>query len=281
MTATEVSPPAIREEAVPAWNGRLRIQVKVAGSGPPLVYLHPAAGPGPGWDPFLARLAEGFTVYAPEFPGTSAGDPYAIHAVHTLPDVVLIYEEVLRTLGVTRPVLVGQSFGGMLAAELASVFPDLASKVVLLDPIGLWREDLPIANWMATPPDQLPALLFQDPSGPAAQAMLALPEDLDQAAAAIAGMVWAMGATGKFTWPIPDRGLRDRLHRLSAPVLLVWGREDRLIPVAYVDEWQSELADSRAVILDDCGHIPQVERQQETLAAVERFLLEDEGTNAS
>jgi pimeloyl-ACP methyl ester carboxylesterase len=275
MTATDVSTPATRVEAVPAWNGRLTIQVKVAGSGPPLVYLHPAAGPGPGLDPFVLRLAERYTVYAPEFPGTSAGDPYAIHAVHTLPDVVLIYEEVLRRLGVTQPVLVGQSFGGMLAAELAAVFPDLASKVVLLDPIGLWREDLPIANWMATPPDQLPALLFQDPSGPAAQAMLALPEDLDQAAAAIAAMVWAMGSTGKFTWPIPDRGLRDRLHRLTAPVLLVWGREDRLIPVAYVDEWQRELPDCRAVIIDDCGHIPQVERYSETLAAVERFLLDN------
>jgi pimeloyl-ACP methyl ester carboxylesterase len=272
MTATELIPPTLSDRAVPVWNGRVTIHVKVAGSGPPLLYLHPAAGLG--WDPFLSHLAERFTVYAPEFPGTSAGDPYAIHAVHTLPDVVLIYEEVVRALGLTRPVIVGQSFGGMLAAELAAVFPDLASKVVLLDPIGLWREDLPVANWIATPPDQLPALLFRDPTCPGAQAMLALPEDPNKAAAAIAGMVWAMGATGKFTWPIPDRGLRARLHRLSAPVLLVWGREDRLIPVGYVEDWQNELADSRAVILDDCGHVPQVERPTETLAAVQRFLLE-------
>jgi pimeloyl-ACP methyl ester carboxylesterase len=270
MTTIEQDGPVITEEAIPAWNGKLTIRVKVAGAGAPLLYLHPAAGLA--WDPFLSHLAESYTVYAPEFPGTSVGDPYAIHAVDHLSDAVLIYEEVVRTLGLHKPVVVGQSFGGMIAAELASTFPDLVSKVVLLDPIGLWREDLPIANWMATAPDKLPALLFHDPAGPAAQAMLGLPEDPDLAAAAVAGMVWAMGSTGKFAWPIPDRGLRSRLHRLTAPVLLVWGRDDSLAPVGYVEEWQRELGDSQAVVIDGCGHIPQVERIDETIAAVERFL---------
>ena len=270
MTTLEASGPVISEEAVPVWNGRLTMRVKVAGAGSPLLYLHPAAGLA--WDPFLSHLAESHTVYAPEFPGTSAGDPYAIHAVDSLSDMVLIYEEVVRTLGLTKPVVVGQSFGGMVAAELTATFPELASKVVLLDPIGLWRADMPIANWIATPPDQLPALLFDDPSSPAAQSMLALPEDPDIAAAAIAGLVWSFGATGKFVWPIPDRGLRARLHRLKAPVLVVWGREDKLAPVGYLAEWEAELNDSRGVIIDDCGHIPQVEKLAETIEAVETFL---------
>jgi len=132
-----------------------------------------------------------FTVYAPEFPGTSVGDPYAIHAVDHLSDIVLIYEEVTRALGLRKPVVVGQSFGGMIAAELCAAYPDLAAKVVLLDPIGLWRPDIPVANWMATPPDQLPGLLFHDPAGFAAQSMLAMPDDPDLAVAATAGMVSA------------------------------------------------------------------------------------------
>jgi pimeloyl-ACP methyl ester carboxylesterase len=168
--------------------------------------------------------------------------------------------------------VVGQSFGGMLAAELSSTFPGLAAKLVLLDPIGLWCDDLPVANPMTAAPDQLPALLFHDPAGTAAQSMLALPEDPDIAAAAIAGRVWSFGSTGKFVWPIPDRGLRSRLHRQTAPVLLVWGRQDRLAPVGYVSEWQSELADSQAVVIDNCGHIPQVEKLAETITAVETFL---------
>ncbi|MFF5988374.1 alpha/beta fold hydrolase [Prauserella flavalba] len=273
MTTLETTGPAITEEAIPVWNGKLTIRVKIAGAGTPLLYLHPAAGLA--WDPFLSRLAEHYTVYAPEFPGTSAGDPYAIHSVDHLSDIVLIYEELVRTLGLANPVVIGQSFGGMLAAELTSAFPELAAKVVLLDPIGLWRDDLPIANWIATPPDQLPALLFHDPAGPAAQSMLAMPDDPDIAAAATAALVWAFGSTGKFAWPIPDRGLRARLHRLTAPVLLVWGREDRLAPVGYVDEWRDALTDCRAVVINDCGHIPQVEKLQETLAAVSDFLGKD------
>lgn len=267
MTMTEL---AINEQSVEVWDGRITMKVKVAGAGPPLVYFHPAAGLL--WDPFLTHLADTYTVYAPEFPGTSVGDPYAIHEVHTLSDAVLIYEEVLRRLGITKPILAGQSFGGMIAAELASAFPELAERVVLLDPIGLWREDVPIANWISTPPQELPALLFHDPAGPAAQAMLALPDDIEIASAAIAGMVWAIGATGKFAWPIPDRGLRDRLHRLTAPVLLVWGKEDRLTPVAYADEWNGILANSQVAIIEGSGHIPQVEKLEETAAAVDEFL---------
>lgn len=102
--------------------------------------------------------------------------------------------------------------------------------------------------------------------------MLAMPEDPDIAAAAVAGLVWAFGSTGKFAWPIPDRGLRARLHRLTSPALLVWGRQDRLAPVGYVDEWRSELTSSQAVLIDDCGHIPQVEKLDETVQAVEDFL---------
>ncbi len=125
---------------------------------------------------------------------------------------------------------------------------------------------------MTTAPDQLPALAFHDPSSAAAQNLLTMPQDPDVAAAAIAGLVWAFGSTGKFTWPIPDHGLRSRLHRLTSPVLLVWGREDQLVPVGYVREWEAVLPDCRAVVIDDCGYVCQVENLAETLAAVEPFL---------
>lgn len=270
MTTTEEQDPVISEEVVSVWSGKLTIRVKVAGAGAPVVYLHPAGGLQ--WDPFLSRLAQDYTVYAIEFPGTSTGDPYAIHLVDRLSDVVLIYEEVLRTLGLRRPTIVGQSFGGMLAAELSAAYPGIAGKVVLFDPLGLWREDLPIALWLVAAPEDMPTLMFHDPTSAAAQSMLALPEDPEIAAAAIAAQTWAIGVTAKFTWPIPDRGLRTRLHRVTAPVLVVWGRQDRLIPVGYAEEWRKELADSRIAVIEDCGHIPQVEKLDETLAVVGEFL---------
>lgn len=266
-----ITNPTITEQTVDVWGGRLSITVKVAGAGAPLLYLHPAAGLA--WDPFLTHLASRYTVYAPEFPGTSDGNPYAIHTIDTLSDMVLAYEELIRQLGLEHPVVVGQSFGGMLAAELAAAFPTLPEKLILLDPIGLWTEAASTANWVATPPAQLPALLFHDPTSPAAQAMLTPSDDVEQQQAAAAAMVWAFGCTGKFTWPIPDRGLRHRLHRIAAPTLIVWGRNDKLVSVEYADQFHKLIADSTVTVIESCGHIPQVERLDDTVEAVDKFLV--------
>lgn len=259
------------ERAVEIWGGRLTIRFRTLGAGPPLVYLHPAAGLH--FDPFLEALGADWTVFAPEHPGTSEGDAEAIHLVDGLWDLVLIYEEAIRALDLDGPVVaIGQSFGGMMAAELAAHRPELFERLVLLAPIGLWREDLPIVNWIMTPPEELPALLFKDPGCPAAQAMFTPPEDPGEALAATAGLIWALGCTGKFVWPIPDRGLSKRLHRVRAPALIVWGADDALIPSDYAAEFGARIAGSRVEILADCGHIPQLEQGAATLEMVREFL---------
>jgi pimeloyl-ACP methyl ester carboxylesterase len=261
----------IREQAVDVWGGKLKLRFKTAGSGPPVLYFHPAAGLH--FDPFLAALSESYTVCAPEHPGTSAGDPDAIHQVDSLWDLVLIYEEAIRALALPgKPVAIGLSFGGMMAAELAAHYPSLFAKLVLLDPIGLWREDLPVANWMTTAPPALPALLFKDPQCPAAKAMFTPPPDKEQALAATANLIWAMGCTGKFAWPIPERGLAKRLHRIVAPTLIVWGADDALIPSAYAELFGKAIKGSRVEIIRDCGHIPQLEQGPTTLKLLHDFL---------
>ncbi len=265
-----MSAPTIRSETATVWNGRLNLRVQVAGSGPPVVYLHPAAGLA--WDPFLFRLADQRTVFAPEFPGTSPADRGAIHAVDELWDLVLCYEEALRGLGLSGAPVIGPSFGGMLAAELAAGFPSLFSKVVLLDPAGLWREDLPIWNWMTGSPAELPARLFHDLSSPGAKALFAPPANPNAAIAAQAAFVWALGCTGKFLWPIPEKGLHKRIHRISAPTLVVWGENDTLIPSGYAEEFRTRIAGSRVEIIPNCGHVPQVEQIERTWAAVTAFL---------
>lgn len=262
--------PEITERVVDVWDETLRLRVKVTGSGPALVYLHPSAGLA--WDPFLSKLAESYTIYAPEFPGTSPADPYAIHQVHDLWQVVLIYEEALRKLGLDQAVLVGQSFGGMLACELAAAYPDRFSKLVVLDPVGLWRDEQPVANWITAAPGDLPTMLFADPNGPAAAAMMTMPEDPEEAVAAGAGLVWALGCTGKFMWPIPEKGLESRLHRISSPTLIVWGEQDALISSSYADLFAARIADSKVEIIPGAGHIPQVEQSDATYARVETFL---------
>lgn len=262
--------PDLREEIVPVGGGRLDLRVQIRGSGPPLVFLHPASGLA--WDPFLDDLAGQRTVYAPLVPGTSPADPDAIDEVRDLWELVLLEQEALLALGLEGADLVGSSFGGMLACELQAAFPGMFGKLVLLDPIGLWRDDAPVANWMMTAPADLPALLFADPSSEAAQATFALPEDHAAMADAIAAMTWAMGCTAKFVWPVPDRGLARRLHRVTAPTLVIWGAQDALVPVVYAEEFGNRIAGARVEVLEGCGHVPQAERREETLALVREFL---------
>jgi pimeloyl-ACP methyl ester carboxylesterase len=257
-------------ETVPLRHCSFEAKVKVAGSGPPLVFLHPAAGPG--WDPFLDELASHHTVYAPDHPGTGDTARDAIHQVPSLWDLVLVYDELLDALGLGGVPLVGASFGGMMACEVAAHRRDAISRLVLLDPIGLWRDDAPVAQYMTMTPDELVETLFHDPSGPVAQAAMALPSDPGEMAVAMADTVWAMGATGKFVWPIPDKGLHRRLHRVTAPALVIWGEDDRLVSPVYAQEFAERLGDARVEIVAGAGHVPQLERLDVVAPMVLDFL---------
>jgi pimeloyl-ACP methyl ester carboxylesterase len=262
----------VRDQAVEVWDGRLKLHVKVAGSGPPVLFFHPL--PGLAWSPLLDRLAETRTVYAPEHPGTSPGDPQAIREVQTFWELLLIYEEVIGRLGLDRPVALGQSFGGMVAADLAASFPRLFSKLVLLAPLGLWRDDapIPLVEMVSGPPEEVPGYLYAHPDSPAALAARALPPDPEQVPAVIAQSTWNTGCTTKFAWPIADHGLGRRLHRIRVPALVVWGREDALVPAAYASEFGRLIAGSQVEVIEDCGHAVAAEQPERTWTAISTFL---------
>jgi pimeloyl-ACP methyl ester carboxylesterase len=268
-----VSAAAVRDEAVQVWGGRLNLHVKVAGEGPPLIFFHALSGLA--WEPLLDQLAAQYTVYAPEHPGTSPGEPRAIDEVQTFWELLLVYEELVRTLGLERPAAVGQSYGGMVAADLAATFPRLFSRLVLLSPAGLWldRAPIPVMQMVAGPPEELPKYLFAHPDGPGAQAMLAPPADPKLIPAAIAQQTWNIGCTTKFAWPILDLGLGRRLHRVTVPTLVVWGRQDALIAVDYAAEFGRRIADSQVEIIDDCGHVIQADQPAAAWTTIAKFLV--------
>ncbi|MEU4377222.1 alpha/beta fold hydrolase [Pseudonocardia alni] len=262
--------PTIDRRTVQLRGGSLPVHVQVAGSGPALVYLHPAGGLA--WDGFLHKLADRYTVYAPELPGSSPENPEALDAVAELPDLVEVYVELLKELDLDRPAIVGQSFGGMLAAEIGAHSPDLVTQLVLLAPLGLWRDDAPVADLWNTPFEQLPALLFHDPAGPAATAFFTFPEDPALREQALAGVGQALKSSGKFVAPKPEKGLSGRLHRITAPTLVVWGREDALNPAVYAEGFRSGIPGSTVEVIPGSGHIVQVEKEAATLAVVSAFL---------
>jgi pimeloyl-ACP methyl ester carboxylesterase len=81
----------------------------------------------------------------------------------------------------------------------------------------------------------------------------------------LAGLAWQ---------PLLDRlaGLGRRLHRIQVPTLIVWGREDALVPVGYAKEFGRRIAGSRVEVLDDCGHVVQADQPERSWTAISRFL---------
>ena len=251
--------------------GKLRIEVLEGGSGEPLVYLHGFAGL-TGWSPYLDALAQDFHVYAPYHPGV--GPSVGLEHLDDLWDLVTFYEELLEAMGLEQTSLLGHSYGGMLAAELAAHCPHRVRRLVLLDALGLWLDDAPVADFFVLSPEERAEAVWYDPTSPAAREALALPEDDDGLIEAVVERHKTLASIGKFCWPIPDRGLRKRIHRITAPTLLLWGAADGIVPPVYGEEFRRLIPNSRLVVLEKCGHVPHQESPKQFFSALSQFLKE-------
>lgn len=257
-------------ETVPIRHCDFEAKVKVGGSGSPVVYLHTAGGPM--WDAFLDVVAEEHTVYAPDHPGTGDTARDSIYGVDTLWDLLLIYDELFDALDLSGVPIIGSSFGGMMACELAAFRPERVSKLVLLDPIGLWRDDTPVTPYMILSQQELVATLFHNFDAQPVKDFLTMPTDPKEFGIRVAEAIWALGTTGKFVWPIPDKGLSRRMHRITAPALVIWGKEDKLISSIYAQEFADRLPETQVEILEGTGHVPQWEALDQVGPLVSKFL---------
>ncbi|MFZ3309860.1 MAG: alpha/beta hydrolase [Xanthobacteraceae bacterium] len=254
------------------WQDRIDAEVEILGSGPPLIYLHGPWGLAPD-RAFATRLAAKHTVYAPRFPGTTPGDPNAVHALEGWHDLTVCYGELLDALALQSPlVVVGHSFGALLAAEIAAAAPRSVGRLILIDPVGLWRDDHPVSNWMLIPDTARKAALFADPDGEAARRFFEVPPDPAARVETLSQTIWAQACTGKFVWPIADRGLSRRIHRIAAPTLIVWGDADRIIAPAYADEFARRISGSQVARIAGAGHLPHLERPERVVEAIAKFL---------
>ena len=77
---------------------------------------------------------------------------------------------------------------------------------------------------------------------------------------------------GKFIWPIPDRGLTKRIHRITMPTLLLWGDSDGMVPMKYAEAFQSLLPNASLKVIEKAGHLPQDERPAAVVDAILPFL---------
>lgn len=253
------------------WQDRITTDVKISGSGPPLVYLHGPWGLAPDRG-FITRLAEHNTVYAPRFPGTTPGDSEAVHLLDSWLDLVVYHGELLAALKLDAAAFAGHSFGGLLAAEIAAATPRSVSRLALIDPVGLWLDDHPVKNWMVLSDKERKPSLFANPEGEGAKQFFAVPSDAGARIDALAALIWSQACTGKFVWPLPDRGLKLRIHRIAAPTLIVWGKADGIADQVYAQEFAKRITGAKTALIDNAGHLPQLEQTDAVVKAVQTFI---------
>jgi pimeloyl-ACP methyl ester carboxylesterase len=242
--------------------------VIIKGRGAPVVYLH---GPfGQEWDDFLDDLAAHRRVYAPAHAG--AEETEDLEHLDGIPDLLLYYDDLFDRLGLERVDLIGHSFGGMVAAEYAATFRDRIGKLVLIDAMGLWRDEAPVQDHLLVAPEKLVKLLFHDPSKPEVAAKLAMPKERAAMNAAIVKRFGALAGTSHFIHPIPERGLSRRLRRIKAETLIVWGAQDALVPPVYAADFAASIPHARVAMIQNAGHMPQIEQRKAVTEQLEEFL---------
>lgn len=240
------------------------------GSGTPLLFLHGAGGVTPE-DPFLAKLAGKFRVYAPLLPGY--GDSAECHELRDMLDFTLHTFDVVEALGLKDPVLVGHSMGGMIAAEMAAIAPHDVSRLGLIAPAGLWLDDHPIPDVFSTMPYEYPQLLFHNVEQGAAllTAGVAL-DDPEWLKGFLISNARQLGMAGRILFPIPERGLAGRLYRIRAKTILVWGDSDRLIVPAYAHAFKKGIRGAELVAIPEAGHLVTIEKPDQVVNAIERLV---------
>jgi pimeloyl-ACP methyl ester carboxylesterase len=239
------------------------------GSGQPLVFLHGAGGLLVG-DAFVEKLATKYHVYAPLLPGY--GDSEECGELRDMLDVTLHTWDVVEALGLKQPILVGHSMGGMIAAEMAAIAPNDLTKLGLIAPAGLWLPDHPIPDLFATMPYDFPALLFHDAAAGTAMmtAGLAL-DDPEWLKGFLIANARQLGMAGKILFPVPDRGLSQRLYRIKAKTLLIWGDSDRLISPVYAQAFKKAIRHAELAAIPEAGHMVTIEKPDQVLAALSRL----------
>ena len=239
------------------------------GKGEPLVFLHGAGGVKAD-DPFLAKLAETFHVYAPLIPGY--GDSEECESIRDMQGFTLHTWDIVAALGLKDPILVGHSMGGMIAAEMAALCPNDVSRLGLVCPTGLWLEDHPVLDIFSTLPFEMPALLFHDAAAGSATMTSGLAlDDPKFLQAYLVTNARQLGMAGRILFPIPERGLSERLYRVRAKTLLVWGDSDKAVSPVYAHEFKRLIKGAQLVSIPEAGHMVIWEKTREAAAAIQRL----------
>jgi pimeloyl-ACP methyl ester carboxylesterase len=246
--------------------GEVSLEVSIAGRGPPLLFLH-------GGDyfaqnrAFLDRLAARSRVFVPRHPGFGASErPDGFRTVH---DLAYLYLDMIVQHRLGDVVLVGSSFGGWIALEMCVRSIERVGRLVLIDSLGVkfgGREERDIVDIYALPADELLRRTFFDPQR-------WVPDYSQLSDEELTAIARDREATALYGWRpyMHDPGLRQWLHRVRVPTLVLWGENDGIVGTDYGERLSRALPDARFATIRQAGHYPQIERPDEVADAIEGF----------
>jgi pimeloyl-ACP methyl ester carboxylesterase len=243
------------------------LEVWEGGKGRTVLFLHP----GDGFDasaPFIAGLASQFHVIAPSHPGFGRSSlPKSISSVD---DLSYLYLDYIETQNLDDIVLLGVSFGGWIAAEIAVKSTAHIAGVCLVDTVGAkfaGPMTSEIFDLFSVPQYEQARHLYHDPT--LQQQTYA---HLDDATAARLARNHESFALYGWSPTLHSRKLASRLHRIKVPTGIIWGAEDRVVPPDYGRQWKSAIPGASMEVIEQAGHYPHIEQPDRFVASVARFV---------
>jgi len=241
------------------------VSYRRAGSGPPLLYLHGGFGV-TGWLPWMERLAATHDLIVPDHPGWGSSPmPSWLDNIH---DLAYFYLEFLNALGLERVHVVGHSLGGWIACEVGVRNTSRLATMTLVAPAGLRAPGVQKFDiFLATREATIRAAYHDQALATAALAQPLEGEALDVD-------LQNRFATARVGWQprLYDPHLHKWLQRIDVPVLVLWGADDRIVPLAHSTEFTSRIPGARAAVIPNCGHIPQIEQLDAFAEHLTRFV---------
>lgn len=250
-----------------------KIHYVEAGTGPTVILLHGLGGSSQVWQLNIAPLAEKYHVVVPDQIGFGKSDkPLVNYRIRTYVDFL---DQFCKQLKIERASLVGSSMGGWIAAAFTAAFPDRVDKLVLVDAAGYM------------PPKDLDTRTFYGLNPTTREAMKVLlakvfynkvfqtDAAVDQAIAArlAAGDGYTINSITESIIRGEDF-LDDTVKTIKRPTLIIWGRQDGLVPLAEGEHFNKDISGSKLVVFDQCAHAPNLEKVPEFNVAVLKFLSE-------
>ncbi len=236
-----------------------KIRYQEKGEGEPLLFLHDYNGVND-WHKFQELLSSTYRVIAIELPGY--GESERPEWLSKMDDVSFYLLDILDELMLENVHIIGHSLGGWLAADFASRYAEKVKSLILVDSMGLYRTDLKIPDIYMISNEEHENLRYFNLDNKAERELEFL--ELARAQAMTSRLAWSPR--------FHDPKLKYRLHRINAPTLILWGKEDKILSPLYAEEFKKYIKHAQIAFIEESSHVPHLEQPESFVDIASAFL---------